>query len=184
MNDNKIILGITGASGSIYAQNIINKLLTLHDIKLDFIFSETAIKVWQHELGELNFKKFPFNIFNNYDFFAPPSSGSSAYDAMIICPCTMGTLGRVASGVSVDLISRSADVMLKERKKVIFVIREAPYNLIHIKNMEKITLAGGIIYPASPYFYSKPSDVKEMITTVTDRVLELAGIRANTFRWS
>jgi 4-hydroxy-3-polyprenylbenzoate decarboxylase len=95
----------------------------------------------------------------------------------------MGTLGRIASGVSNDLITRAADVVLKERRKLICVVRETPYNLIHIKNMETITLAGGIICPATPSFYSKPQTLEEVASTVTDRVLDLAGFSINTFRW-
>jgi 4-hydroxy-3-polyprenylbenzoate decarboxylase len=95
----------------------------------------------------------------------------------------MGTLGRIAHGVSSDLITRSADVMLKERKKLICVVRDTPYNLIHIKNMEAVTLAGGIICPATPSFYSKPATIEAVVSTVTDRVLDLANLPVNTFRW-
>jgi 4-hydroxy-3-polyprenylbenzoate decarboxylase len=117
------------------------------------------------------------------DFMAPFASGSGQYDTMIIIPCSMGTLGRIASGISNDLISRAADVILKERRKLICVIRDTPYNLIHIRNMEAITLAGGIICPASPSFYSKPSTIEQAAATVVDRVLDLAGFDFKTFRW-
>jgi flavin prenyltransferase len=103
---------------------------------------------------------------------------------LIICPCSMGTLGRIASGVSNDLITRGADVMLKERKKLILVIRDTPYNLIHIRNMEVVTLAGGIICPASPSFYSKPQTIEQAAATVVDRVIDLAGMEHKSFRWS
>lgn len=102
---------------------------------------------------------------------------------MIIVPCSMGTLGRIASGISNDLITRAADVVLKERRKLICVVRETPYNLIHIKNMETVTLAGGIICPATPSFYSKPQTLEEVAATVVDRVIDLAGLRQDTFRW-
>ena len=95
----------------------------------------------------------------------------------------MGTLGRIAGGISNDLITRAADVVLKEKRKLICVVRETPYNLIHIRNMETITLAGGIICPATPSFYSKPQTIEEVAATVTDRVLDLAGIEINSFRW-
>jgi 4-hydroxy-3-polyprenylbenzoate decarboxylase len=102
---------------------------------------------------------------------------------MIIIPCSMGTLGRIASGISNDLITRSADVMLKERRKLICVVRDTPYNLIHIRNMETVTLAGGIICPATPSFYSRPKTIEEVAATVVDRVLDLAGFDIKTFRW-
>jgi 4-hydroxy-3-polyprenylbenzoate decarboxylase len=102
---------------------------------------------------------------------------------MIICPCSMGMLGRIAHGTSDDLISRAADVTLKEKRKLILVPRETPYNLMHIKNMELVTLAGGIICPATPSFYSKPKSVQEIATTVIDRVLDLAGLQIDTQRW-
>ena len=114
---------------------------------------------------------------------APFASGSANYDGLIVCPCSMGILGRIASGISDDLITRTADVMLKERKKLILVPRETPFNLIHLRNMETITLAGGIICPAVPSFYNKPATQDEIVTTVVDRVLQLAGFELDTYRW-
>ena len=114
---------------------------------------------------------------------APFASGSGQFNIMIIVPCSMGTLGRIATGISNDLISRAADVLLKERRKLICVIRDTPYNLVHIRNMEIITLAGGIIAPATPSFYSKPATLEEMAATVVDRVLDLAGLDIKAFRW-
>ena len=102
---------------------------------------------------------------------------------MIVVPCSMGTMGRIAAGISDDLLTRAADVILKERRKLILVARETPYNLIHIKNMETITLAGGIICPATPSFYSKPTTIEEVAATVVDRVLDLAGIDLKSYRW-
>jgi flavin prenyltransferase len=102
---------------------------------------------------------------------------------MMIVPCSMGTIGRIASGISNDLISRAADVMLKERRKLICMVRESPYSLIHLKNMETITQAGGIICPASPSFYSKPATIEEAVATVVDRIIDLAGLKIDTFRW-
>jgi len=102
---------------------------------------------------------------------------------MIIIPCSMGTLGRIANGISSDLITRAADVILKERRKLICVARETPYNLIHIKNMETITLAGGIICPATPSFYSQPKTIEDVASTVVDRVIDLAGFKLESFRW-
>jgi 4-hydroxy-3-polyprenylbenzoate decarboxylase len=122
-------------------------------------------------------------MYTSQDFTAPFASGSGQYDTMIIIPCSMGTLGRIASGISNDLTGRAADVILKERRKLICVVRETPYNLIHIRNMETITLAGGIICPATPSFYSRPKTIEEVAATVVDRVLDLAGFDISTFRW-
>jgi 4-hydroxy-3-polyprenylbenzoate decarboxylase len=122
-------------------------------------------------------------IFETDDFKAPFASGSARYDTMIIIPCSMGTLGRIATGISTDLITRAADVILKERRKLICVIRDMPYNLIHIRNMETVTLAGGIICPATPSFYSKPSTLEAVAATVVDRVIDLAGFDQKSFRW-
>ena len=117
------------------------------------------------------------------NFFAPMASGSAGYDAMIVCPCTMGTLGRIAAGVSSDLLTRAADVMLKERKKLILVPREAPFSLIHLNNMKLLTEAGAIICPASPSFYSKPATIEDVAMTVVDRVLALAGFDLESYAW-
>ncbi len=139
--------------------------------------------VWQTELGNETYASFDANYFSKNDFMAPFASGSGDYDIMIIAPCSMGTLARIAAGVSEDLISRAADVILKERRKLICVVRETPYSLIHIRNMETVTLAGGIICPATPSFYSKPQTIEEVASTVVDRVIALAGLTIDTFRW-
>jgi flavin prenyltransferase len=111
------------------------------------------------------------------------ASGSAGYDTMIVCPCTVGTLGRIANGTSDNLIIRSADVMLKERKKLILVTRETPYNLIHILNMRKVVKAGAIICPANPSFYSKPLNIEELTGTVVDKILLLADFATDGFKW-
>jgi 4-hydroxy-3-polyprenylbenzoate decarboxylase len=180
-----IIVGITGASGAIYGQLLLRKLEALKDQIGDcgVIFSENAKAVWDFELGSFQETEIPFKTYAQNDFFAPMASGSAAYDAMIICPCTMGTLGRIASGVSNDLMTRAADVMMKERKKLILVAREMPYNLVHLNNMKLLTEAGAIICPASPSFYSKPATIEELVMTVIDRALVLAGFEIDSFRW-
>jgi 4-hydroxy-3-polyprenylbenzoate decarboxylase len=191
MRKQKIIVGITGASGAIYAKMLLERLLELDDqIEVcGVIFSENAKAVWKFELGEEPVKEYQtakmgkFRFYKADNFFAPMASGSAGYDAMIICPCTMGTLGRIASGVSSDLLTRSADVMLKERKKLILVPREAPFSLIHLNNMKLLTEAGAIICPASPSFYSKPSTIEALVLTVVDRVLSLAGFTLQTYAW-
>jgi len=181
----KIAVAITGASGSIYAQLLLQKLEQLKDqiTELSLVMTDNAKQVWQTELGDDNYGNFPARYFSTKDFTAPFASGSAKYDAMIIVPCSMGTLGRIASGVSNDLITRGADVMLKERKRLILVIRDTPYNLVHIRNMETVTLAGGIICPASPSFYSKPQTIEQAAATVVDRVIDLTGLTNESFRW-
>jgi flavin prenyltransferase len=181
----KIAVAITGASGSIYARLLLQKLEQLKDqiTELSLVMTDNAKQVWQTELDNDHYNNFPGRYFSTKDFTAPFASGSAKYDAMIIVPCSMGTLGRIASGISNDLITRGADVMLKERKKLILVIRDTPYNLIHIRNMETVTLAGGIICPASPSFYSKPQTIEQAAATVVDRVIDLAGFDNTSFRW-
>jgi len=185
MSQQKIIVGITGSSGAIYGKLLLDKLMHLQDQIREggIIFSENSRSVWNYELGSSIPSGLPWNIYEPGDFYAPMASGSSGFDVMIICPCTMGTLGRIASGVSGDLMTRAADVMLKERKKLILVPREAPYNLIHLSNMKLLTEAGAIICPASPSFYSKPASIEALVLTVVDRVLLLAGFEIDTYQW-
>lgn len=181
----KIVIAITGASGSIYPAQLIDKLLALKDQwdELAVVVTDNALEVWQVEMQDAFSKKEGVQYFSKNDFSAPFASGSGQYDTMIIAPCSMGTLGRIAHGISNDLITRAADVILKERRKLICVARETPYSLVHIQNMEKITLAGGIICPATPSFYSLPQTIEEVAATVTDRVLDLAGLDIKSFRW-
>jgi 4-hydroxy-3-polyprenylbenzoate decarboxylase len=181
----KIALAITGASGAIYAKLLLQKLSGLKDQvqELSVVMSDNAKYVWQTEVGDESYNSFNARFFATGDFTAPFASGSSQYDALIIIPCSMGTLGRIASGTSNDLTTRGADVMLKERKKLICVVRDTPYNLVHIRNMETVTLAGGIICPASPSFYSQPKTIEEAAQTVVDRVIDLSGLKHSSYRW-
>jgi 4-hydroxy-3-polyprenylbenzoate decarboxylase len=181
----KIILAITGASGSIYALKLLEKLQQLKDPpeEISVIFSETAREIWEAETGQKYIPVFPAKEYNNKTFYAPFASGSSLYDTMIICPASMGTIGRIANGTSDDLIARSADVMLKERRRLILVPRETPYNLMYINNMKTLTLAGAIICPATPSFYSNPKTIDDLVMTVVDRITDLAGFVSNSFRW-
>lgn len=181
----KIAVAITGASGSIYAKLLLQKLAQLKDqlSELSIVMTDNARLVWQTELDDETHSSFDARYFSTRDFKAPFASGSAKYDALLIIPCSMGTLGRIAGGVSDDLISRAADVMLKERKTLICVVRDTPYNLVHIRNMETVTLAGGIVCPASPSFYSKPQTIEEAAQTVVDRVIDLAGLKNESFRW-
>jgi len=181
----KIVVAITGASGSIYASLLIEKLLKIREQwdTVSIVMTKNARTVWETELENQSYLHFPLQVFETDDFHAPFASGSARYDTMIIIPCSMGSLGRIATGISSDLITRAADVMLKERRRLICVVRDTPYNLIHIRNMETITLAGGIICPATPSFYSKPKTIEEVVATVVDRVIDLAGFDSKSYRW-
>ncbi|MBN2863936.1 MAG: UbiX family flavin prenyltransferase [Bacteroidales bacterium] len=181
----KIILAITGASGSVYALKLLDKLLSLKfpPAEIAVIFSNNAKDIWKAETGKKFTPKKPVREYDNKEFNAPFASGSSDFDTMIICPASMGVTGRIANGVSDDLIARAADVMLKERRKLIIVPRETPYNLIHIRNMETLTLAGAIICPATPSFYSNPQTIDDLVMTVVERIITLAGFEADTYRW-
>ncbi len=181
----KIVIAITGASGSIYSNLLINKLLAIKSQwdELAVVMTENAKDVWQTELGNDTYKNLPIKLYSQNDFSAPFASGSGQFNTMVLIPCSMGTLGRIANGISNDLITRAADVVLKERRKLICVARETPYNLIHIKNMETITLAGGIICPATPSFYSNPKTIEEVAATVVDRVIDLMGLKLESYRW-
>jgi 4-hydroxy-3-polyprenylbenzoate decarboxylase len=184
-SNRKLIVAITGASGSVYAQKLLERLsgLKTPPSEIAVILSETAKEIWECETGKKFKASLPSRVYENNNFFSPLASGSSSYGTMIVCPASMGTIGRIANGVSDDLITRAADVMLKERRQLILVPRETPYNLIHLKNMESLTLAGAIICPASPSFYSKPQTINDLVMTVVDRIVALAGFEADTYRW-
>lgn len=181
----KLIIAVTGASGSAYSRLLIQEIEKLEDQveEASIVFSKTAGKVWEHELESAPVIPSLFTEYKPDDFFSPLASGSASFDVMIICPCSMGTLGRISNGVSDDLITRAADVMLKERKKLILVPRETPYNLLHIRNMEKLLLAGAEILPASPSFYSRPADINSLLMTITERILVHAGFRVDHYKW-
>lgn len=182
----RIVVAITGASGSVYAKVLLDKLTALQSQidKVGIVMSDNAKQVWEQEMGNSDFGNYPFPFFSKMDFNAPFASGSSSYRTMIVCPCSMGTLARIASGISNDLVSRAADVMLKERRKLILVTRDTPLSLVHINNMKTVTEAGGIICPASPSFYSNPKNFEQLAATVVDRVIDLAGLQQETFRWN
>ena len=181
----KIVVAVTGASGSIYAKVLLEKLTKLSNQidELSLLMTTNAKEVWHTELEDESYKNIPVKQYDQQDFNAPFASGSGMYNTMIIIPCSMGTLGRIANGISNDLITRAADVILKERRQLICVARDTPYNLVHIRNMETITLAGGIICPATPSFYSKPKTIEEVAATVVDRVIDLAGLKQDSYRW-
>jgi len=182
----KIVIAITGASGAIYAKLLLEKLQQLSGqiAEVGIVMSDNAKTVWRFELDNEDFNNYPFKFYEKTDFMAPFASGSAKFDTMVIVPCSMGTLGRIANGISDDLISRTADVILKERRKLILVARDMPFNLIHIRSMQTITEAGGIICPAIPSYYSKPQTIEELAMTVVNRVIDLMGLENESYRWS
>ncbi|PKO95533.1 MAG: 3-octaprenyl-4-hydroxybenzoate carboxy-lyase [Bacteroidetes bacterium HGW-Bacteroidetes-7] len=199
----KILLGITGASGQIYASKMMEVVRAINGelsgkangsesgvgsgngsaagmgIKLDLVFTDTAKVVWEDELGV----PVPANALDNNSYYHPYASGSNAADIMIVMPCTMGTIGRIASGATSDLLTRAADVMLKERRPLIIVPRETPFNLIHLRNLTTLAEAGAIIAPASPSFYTHPQNMEELIDTFVRRILGIAGLEAHLKRF-
>src|SRR5579862_4982000 len=182
----RIVVAITGASGAIYAKLLLQKLQQLSSQidQVGVVMSDNAKQVWQHELDNEDYQNLPFKFYAKTDFMAPFASGSARFDTMVIIPCSMGTLGRIASGVSDDLVTRAADVILKERRKLILVARDMPFNLIHIRNMQTVTEAGGIICPAVPSFYSQPKTIEDLAMTVVNRVIDLIGLENESYRWS
>ena len=184
-NKHKIIVSVSGASGSIYAKVLFDKLVQLKEQieVVGVLMSDNAKYVWETELDNSDYNNYPFTFYDKMDFMAPFASGSANFGTMIICPCSMGTMGRIATGISNDLTTRAADVILKERRKLIIVARETPLNLIHINNMKTITEAGGIICPATPSFYSKPQTFEALAATVIDRVLTLSGLDNKSYSW-
>lgn len=181
----KIIVAITGASGAIYAKVLLDKLLVVQSqlAAVGVVMSDNAKDVWEFELGNRAYVDYPYTFYEKNDFYAPFASGSAKFDTMIVCPCSMGTLARIAHGTSSDLTSRAADVILKERRKLIVVPRETPLSIIHLRNMQAIVEAGGVVCPASPSFYSRPQSFEMLAATVVDRVMELAGFRIEGYEW-
>ena len=179
----KIVVALTGASGMLYAQRLLDNLNPVQH-ELHIIITGYAQAVIAQELsGGLRLPK-GAQTHNLKSMNAPFASGSNPADAMVVIPCTMGTLGRIAHGVSDDVLLRSADVVLKEKKKLILVPRETPLSLVHIKNFELLALAGATILPANPSFYTLPKSIDEVVDTVVSRVLDHLGIPNNLMpRW-
>jgi len=185
MAKKKLIVAITGASGSIYAKSLFDRLKGLQNQweEVGVVMSDNAKQVWELELNDDDYNKYPFRFYQKNDFMAPFASGSAKYDSMIIAPCSMGTLARIAQGISNDLTTRAADVILKERRKLILLTRETPLSNIHLQNMLTLSQAGAIICPASPSFYSEPKNIYELALTVVDRALDIAGFDLESYRW-
>ena len=179
----KIIVSITGASGAIYARQALEVLVAHPDVeRVALILSDHAEDVMRAEGVELPTSE-RIERYDNSDMWASVASGSARWDAMVVIPASMGTVARVASGISRSLIERAADVMLKERRPLIMVVRESPYSLIHLRNMTALTEAGAIILPASPSFYFNPTTIEELCLPTTLRALELAGLSVAHREW-
>lgn len=181
----KIAIGITGASGTIYARRLAQRLLATSELTaLGLVITDAGMGVGEYELGKDEFNTWLTDLdsdprvvrWANSDLYVPIASGSASWDALVIVPCSMGTLARVAHGVSGDLISRAADVMIKERRRAIFCPREAPLSLIHLRNMVTLTEAGGTIIPLSPSFYGHPQNIDELCDTIANRILAQIGL--------
>ena len=180
----KIILAITGASGSIYGRMVIERLIASPQVeRIAMIVSRCGSEVIIHEEEAMPCGEEKLEVFDGDDMFAPVASGSACYDAMVVVPCSMGTLARIAAGVSDSLICRAADVMLKERRKLILVPRETPINTIHLRNMLTLSECGAIILPAMPSFYSRPKDIEAICNTVVERIMSQLGVDTERFIW-
>lgn len=179
----KIIVAVTAASGAIYARQLLEQLVASPQVEsIALILSTNAEAVAETE-GVTLPESGKITRYANDNLFASPASGSARWDAMVIVPSSVGTVGRVAAGTSQTLIERAADVMLKERRRLVVVVRETPLSLIHLRNMTTLTEAGAIVLPASPSFYSRPTDIEELCSTVTERIVSLLGIDAPHFEW-
>jgi 4-hydroxy-3-polyprenylbenzoate decarboxylase len=175
----KLVVAVGGASGSIYAKRLLDVLARMAtgptpSLQVGLCFSRSGEEVWQHEIGQP--PQYPFRRYPLNDFRAPFASGSAGWDAMVVIPCSTGGLARIAHGISDDLIGRAADVMLKERRRLVLVVRETPLSLLHLENMLTVTRAGAVVLPASPSFYSGPATMEALLDTVVGRVLDQLGL--------
>ena len=179
----RVLVAITGASGAIYARQAVEMLIANNSVEaIGIIYSDNAPDVLKAE-GVTLPTSTKIAYFANDDMWSSAASGSSRWDAMLIIPASMGTCGRIAAGISRTLIERAADVMLKERRRLVMVVREAPYSLIHLRNMVTLTEAGAVVIPASPSFYFNPTSIEELCLTITTRAIEMAGVNVEHKHW-
>jgi len=179
----KLVVAVSGASGAPYAKRLLDFLAAegqAHGVEVDLVFTETGKQVWKQEIGAE--PAYPFTTWKNRDFTAPFASGSASYDGMAVVPCSAGAMARIAYGVSLDLVGRAADVMLKERRRLILCLRETPISLVHARALAQVIEAGAFVMPASPSFYSKPKDIGELVDTVVARLLDRLGIPNDLMR--
>jgi len=198
----KVVVAVGGASGSVYSKRLLDALVPLaNTVEIGLVFTRSGDEVWKHEIGDvpaflgnpqgvpepsheepgrakpgLPHASYPFKRYGLRDFRAPFASGSAGWDAMVVIPCSTGGLARISHGISDDLVGRAADVMLKERRKLVLVVRETPLSTIHLENMLSVTRAGAVVLPASPSFYSKPASIEAVLDTVVGRVLDQLGL--------
>jgi len=182
--EKRYLIGITGASGAIYALYLVSALKNLR-IPFEIIITDAGKLVFQEELERpwQDLYQFTEKIYEEKEIGAPPASGSAPYQGMIVIPCSMGSLAGIATGQARNLLLRAADVMLKERKPLILVVRETPLNLIHLQNMLTLTQAGALIFPAMPGFYHKPKTLKDLIEGFIYRLLQFLGLTQNPKSW-
>ncbi len=184
----RLVVAVTGASGALYAVRFLRQAARHYD-KVYVMLSDNAPAVFAQETGGSLSAPYDARAYlggdspcdnitflDTKDYFTPPASGSFVHDGMVIIPCSLGTLGRIAHGISNDLTTRAADVCLKERRKLILVARDTPLNLIHLRNMVAVTEAGAIVLPAMPAFYNRPQTVEDVVDTVVARVLQTLGV--------
>lgn len=184
-NKRNIIIAVTGASGSIYARLLCQRLAQVEEVeRIALIVTRNGEEVCRYEDDASWMANSRFTRYDNDDLFAPPASGSASFDAMVIIPCSMGMAGRIAAGISNDLTSRAADVMLKERRRLILVPREAPLSTIHLRNLTTLSECGAIICPAAPSFYSHPQDIENLCETIIERILTLLGVETPHYEWT
>ncbi len=193
MSTRKLVVGITGASGAIYAQRFLIQAVRHFD-EIFLTMSEQAIQVAATELGVAPSKTdfstkewlgadYPqIKLLDSKNYFTPPASGSFRHDGMVIVPCSMGTAGRIANGISDDLVTRSADVCLKEGRKLILVPREMPWNLIMLRNLTQLAEAGATVLPACPAWYQRPASLEELADTVVARILQSLGVEQEVMK--
>ena len=186
-SERRLVVGITGASGSIYAIRFLEAALEHYD-RIYLTVSENAVTVIRSELGIdspagkmdtcslLGKYSDKVEVLDPHDLTAPPASGSVRHEGMVIVPCSMGTAGRIASGMSNDLLTRAADVCLKERRPLILVVRETPLNLVHLRNLTTLAEAGAVVLPAAPGFYNSPKTIEDLVSFVVGRVMQQLGL--------
>jgi 4-hydroxy-3-polyprenylbenzoate decarboxylase len=180
----RIILGITGASGSLYARLLVRRLAAVEGVDLSVIVTENGLAVMRYEDDAEWLQHERLKVYDNRDLFAAPASGSARFEAMAIVPASMGTIGRLAAGIGNDLLARAADVMLKERRRLVVCPREAPYSTIHLRNMTALSECGAIVCPLSPPFYTRPTDIEALCLPVVDRVCALLDLPVEgAHRW-
>lgn len=183
-----ITVAITGASGSIYAQHLVESLQKNDAVeRIYLLMTDNALQVLKYEIPCWQWWKCSgkVEILDNHPMFSPIASGSSASDAMVVVPCSMGTLARITSGVSMDLVGRAADVMIKERRTLVICPRESPFSTIHLSNMTQLSQMGVWIIPLSPSFYSHPTGIDQLVDNMVDRILQAVGLpNKNAYKWS